>query len=158
MSKTLKTYLAGPMEYTNDNGLNWRLEYKEALSTLNIECVIPNFEEAELIPDVTAFNQMKKDDYQEYKRIMRLILEKDIEFVHTVDFLITYWDGERMSGTVGEAQEAYLYAETDNFLVTPRPLHEVPGWFGACITDEFLDLDALIEFWDRTNYFNKFRR
>lgn len=148
----LRTYLAGPMEYTNDNGLDWRLEYRDALAPLGISCVIPNFEEAELIPDVAAFNQLKIDDYQEYKRIMRLIAYKDNQFVNTVDFIITRWEGERMSGTIGEAHEAFFHAYTPNFLVTSLPFPEVPGWFGCCMEREFHTLDELIDYWKATNY------
>lgn len=151
-------YLAGPIEYTEDNGIGWRIAYSGKLATLGIKCIVPNYEEAEIIPDPVAFIQLKKDNYQAYKEVTRRIIKKDLDFVHSVDFLITRWDGERMAGTVGEAQEAYLYAKCDNFLVTPRPFHEIPGWFGACMTDEFHTLDELINYFNATNYLAKYRR
>jgi hypothetical protein len=139
------TYLVGPMEDTSDNGLGWRVEYRNRLKKYNVRCIIPNFEEAELIPDVEKFNQLKKTNYPEFKEVMRKIAVKDIGFVKEADFLIVRWEGESMSGSVAEVHEAFFNLDTPAYLVTSLPFHKVPGWFGCCMDEEFHTLDELIE-------------
>jgi nucleoside 2-deoxyribosyltransferase len=142
----LTIYLAGPMEYTLDNGLDWRLEYRDILAEFGVKCIIPNHEEAELIPDVEAFTKLKKDNYPEYKAVMRDIAEKDITFVWDADFIICKWEGERMSGSIGEMHEAFFHAGTPCYLITTQPLHTVPGWFGCCFEKEFRTIEEFIKF------------
>jgi hypothetical protein len=134
------------MEDTQDNGLDWRLEYKERLEALGVKCIIPQFEEEEFVPDWREFAELKKKDYQRYKKIMRKIGVLDVNFVHSVDLVITRWEGEVMSGTIGEAHENFFHAHKPNFLVTSQPLHTIPSWFGMCFDHEFKTLDDLVAY------------
>lgn len=139
-----RAYLAGPMEYAEDNGLGWRLEYKQILSNLNIQCIIPNEEEANILNGVDL-QALKKSNVESHNKILRQFIRQDLEFVRTVDMIIIRWEGEKMSGTIGEAQHAYLNNKPV-YLVTSQPQHTVPGWFLACCTKVFKNSQQLIDF------------
>ena len=144
-SYQLITYLAGPMEHTADNGFGWRSEYKKDLQKLHILSVIPSDYETELIPDPEQFQRDKQFFLNRFLKTMRAIIKLDLKFVETVDFVITRWEGERCSGTIGEAQHAFLIGKP-NYLVTSKPFHEVPGWFLACFTELFHTKEELYKF------------
>jgi hypothetical protein len=141
--RNITAYLAGPMEYAQSAGKHWRLRYKQELDKLGIDCIIPEFAE-KFITDQAELNRLKKEDIPEYKRIMRQLIYLDLQFVEDVDIIITRWEGEPTSGTIGEAQHSHL-CETPNYLVTSKPLTEVPGWFLACFDAEFSNLTEVIE-------------
>ena len=143
--KPLITYLAGSMEYSDNQGLDWRLEWREDLGKLGIQCIIPNFEEADIILDSEQFQRDKITNLDKYINIMRKIIRKDLAFVEQVDFVITKWDGEKGAGTIGEAQHSFLIGKP-NYLVTSLPFHEVPGWFLACFTELFHSKEKLLKF------------
>ena len=140
-------YLAGPMEFAENAGIGWRLQFETALKPLVINCIIPEQEEEE-ITDQDELNHLKKHDPKEYVKIMRKLIDLDLQFVHDVDLVIINWEGERMSGTIGEAQEAYLN-DVPVHLVTSKPTHEIPGWFLACCSSVHNSLDDLLSHLDR---------
>lgn len=137
-----KAYLAGPMEYAANAGLDWRLEYRDDLANLEIDVIIPEYEEGGICTQ-EQLNHLKVHDIESYIRIMRQLITLDLRFVETVDLIVCYWDGERMSGTVGEFQKAYEIGRK-TCLVTPRPFIEIPGWFLACSTDRFHTKEELL--------------
>jgi nucleoside 2-deoxyribosyltransferase len=144
--KEKTAYLAGPMEYAQDNGLGWRLEYERDLSKLSIRSIIPNFEEKQILNGLDL-PHIKKTDIDRHNQVIRAFIKQDLRFVEDVDYVIVNWNGERCSGTIGEAQHAYLCG-TPAYLVTSKPFHEVPGWFLACFTKAFhskRDLLAYLE-------------
>jgi nucleoside 2-deoxyribosyltransferase len=140
----LRVYLAGPMEFAEGAGLNWRLEYKKALAKLKMESVIPNKEEKN-IRGIKELDDFKKNNITAYIQVMRKIIDLDLNFVETLDFLVVRWEGERMSGTVHEVGHAYEIKKPV-YLVTSKPWTEVPGWFLACCSSMFHSLDELIAY------------
>lgn len=142
--KQLVSYLAGPMEWAINSGRNWRIRYKQEFDKIGVDCIIPEFEE-KLITNQADLNELKKDDMETYVYIMRELIKLDLDFVESVDFVVVRWAGERMSGTIGEVQHAFLVG-TPAYLVTTKDLTEVPGWFLACFTDTFTSLKDLTEY------------
>ena len=143
--KPLETvYLAGPMEYSADNGLGWRLRYEQLLSEwLEIKSVLPNKEEAGIVGTPEEFAALKKTNLPEYIQKMKILKNMDLKFVQSVDAIICRWDGERMAGTVGEAQHATFHA-VPFYIVCKREFHELPGWMLACATEIFPSISCLI--------------
>lgn len=139
-----RCYLAGPMEYTEDNGIGWRLEFAAALKHLGVECVIPEHEEEHILKG-RDWVTLKRNNLFEYKEMMREIIDQDLYFVETVDFIVVHWNGERMSGTVHEVGKAYEIGKPV-YLVTPKEFSEVPGWFLGCFTEQFHTLEALTHY------------
>lgn len=141
----MTAYLAGPMEFSEDYGMGWRCRIREKLTPLGIRCILPNEEEAKFISSQDELTIIKKTDQVRYKNIMRQFIKQDLEFVESVDIIITKWEGERMSGTIGEAQHAYLMNQV-SYLITSKPFEEIPGWFGACYDKIFSTEDECVEF------------
>lgn len=141
-SKQKIAYLAGSMEYSDDNGLGWRLEARDLLTPLGIKCILPNEEEAQWIDDVDEFRELKKKDIHEYVRIHREFMKQDLDFTSTCDYFVCKWEGERIHGTTGEAQWRWQNGK-DAYLVTSVPVEEIPGWFLASFTHLFPTLKDL---------------
>ena len=143
-------YLCGPMEYAKNNGLDWRLVYRDELAKLNIQCIIPEEEETGMTEEDMRI--LKEEDPTQYIKIMRQFIEMDLKFVEDCDMVVAFWDGERMSGTIGEAQHAYLHG-TPIYLVSPRPFTEIPGWFAACFTETFESLGCLLLYLNKQSFY-----
>lgn len=152
MAKTGKkpkmtVYLAGAIEYTDDEGRSWREEYQEELSKIGIEAWIPN--DLNLEHELTMEQWMvlkSKDDLSEFKiEFRRRIIAPDIQAVDDADIIIVRWDGERTTGTAHEVGRAYMRGQMV-YLVTPRPFREVPAWMLACVEAEFHELEQLTKY------------
>jgi len=150
----LTAYLAGPMEFADSYGLNWRLEYRKELKRLNIETIIPEEEELKK-GGLTEkeVNQLKADDPEKYKAYVRTnFIQPDLTFVRECDMVIVRWEGEQMSGAVGETQEAYL-SGTPVYLVSSREVKDIPGWFFACSTEHFKTLGCLLLYLTKHSFY-----
>ena len=146
MSKKKKqtAYLAGPMEYAKKNGRGWRIRYKQELEKIGINCIIPEFHERD-ITNEKEMKRLKLENINLYIEKMRQLIALDIEFVQSVDMVIVKWNGEVMSGTIGEVQEAYLQF-VPAYLVTEYDLSTVPGWFLACFERTFRNFKQLKQY------------
>jgi len=146
MKKNKVAYLAGAIEILEDEGIYWRRIFSKALKRYNIDCIIPNDEEGQVkIKEKVDLKEMKKVDIDRYVEIVRGFIKMDLEFVETADMFIVKWEGELTSGTFHETGYAYQLKKPC-YLVTSKPLCEVPGWFLACCTKTFPNLDALLKF------------
>jgi len=145
MKKVNKSaYLAGPMEFVEDEGLAWRRKFSRALKKVGVKCIIPNDEEKQIKKRVDMA-KLKKTDLRKYVKIIREFIRMDLEFIDNVDMLIVKWEGEVSAGTMGEVTYAYKIGKP-NYLVTSVPLQDVPGWFLACCTAVFPSMEKLIEY------------
>ena len=90
--------------------------------------------------------ELKIADTEAYKKHYREhFIIPDINIVRSSDLLIIRWNGERMSGTIHEAGEAFLLG-VPVYLVTNQPIEEIPGWFLSCCTEAFQSLSCLLLF------------
>ena len=128
-------YLAGPMEFSDDNGLGWRERYAECLlNDFDIKCIIPNYEEKGIIPNQEEFTHLKQTNTYEYIKIMKKLRDMDLHFVQEADAVICRYAGEKMAGTIGEAQHASFHA-VPFYLIHKVPIKDIPGWFLSCATE-----------------------
>jgi nucleoside 2-deoxyribosyltransferase len=132
------------MEFAEGAGLNWRLEFKKALTKLGMDSVIPNKEETYITSQEELAN-FKKNNITAYIQVMRKLIDLDLNFVETLDLIVVRWEGERMSGTVHEVGHAYEIKKPV-YLVTSKSWEEVPGWFLACCSSMFHSLEELISY------------
>lgn len=138
-------YLAGPMEYVPDFGLRWREEYEKELDILDILCIVPN-EKQQIIANEKELQKLKVEDLESYIKKLREIIALDLKYVTSSDFLIVRWmAGEETTGTVGEAQTAYLN-NIPVYLVTNMNPYDIPGWFLACCAEVFHSKEDLFSF------------
>lgn len=137
-------YLAGAMECVPDEGLAWRKRYAQNLEEhFDIKSIIPNNEEADIIPPGTDMKRLKKESLYDYREVMIKIRNSDLKFVQSVDAIICRWDGERIAGTVGEAQHADIHA-VPFYLICKRPYYELPGWMVACATEIYPEFSCFM--------------
>jgi nucleoside 2-deoxyribosyltransferase len=141
----LVAYLAGPMEFAEDYGMGWRERLRNELKEFGIRCILPNEEEAKFISSQHELNDIKESDPQRYINIMRQFIKQDLQFVEGVDMIITCWEGERMSGTIGEATHAYC-SDQVSYLITSVPFKDIPGWFVACYSEIFTSVEEFLDF------------
>jgi hypothetical protein len=144
MAKDIKIcYLAGPIENTIDEGKKWREEYSSLFKEfLDIESINP----AELAGiDQTELIRLKKTNSVLFIEKMRELIDRDLTIIDQVDIVVGRWDGEVSSGTIGEAQHAFLTGKPF-YLVSPRPFTEIPGWFAACCSEIFETVGCLMMF------------
>lgn len=137
-------YLAGPMEFIANAGINWRLEYQELLKPLNLECIIPELEE-KIITNQAELNVLKVNNPEAYIDIMRKLIDLDLKLLTGVNMVIVKWDGEKMSGTIHEVGKAYEL-KIPTYLVTTKSFQDIPGWFAACFTKIFTTKYQLISY------------
>lgn len=140
------TYLIGPMEALDDEGLNWRLRYEQVLNRLDIQCIIPNHYE-EMLKGMSGkeYQKLKVTNIEEHRRIMREIQIKDLSFVEQSDLVICKWDGEDTAGTISEASHA-VYCGVPAFLVTQVPPKDIMGWFLGSFDKIFPDEESLFKY------------
>jgi hypothetical protein len=131
MSKIYKAYLAGGMEDTSDGGLPWRIDYKERLVKIGVECILPQDLESKEIPDMKYLTHLKEHDIGNYIYFMRRIIKVDILAALNADMLVVHYRGEKIGGTAAEVTMSHLVGHP-NFLITPVPLKEINGWFLSC--------------------------
>jgi nucleoside 2-deoxyribosyltransferase len=138
-------YLCGPMEYAADCGVQWRKEFSEVLAKKNYRCISPNEEEEFIKKKYKVDAETKKNNIDEYISGIREFITLDLTFVESADMLVCKWEGEQCSGTIHEVGYARQISKP-SYLITSKPLYEVPGWFLSCFTKCFKTIDELINF------------
>jgi nucleoside 2-deoxyribosyltransferase len=138
-------YLAGPMEYSDGEGLEWRREFSHKLSKVGYKSIIPNDEEKSIKEKYDVSMEAKINNIEEYIEGVREFMLLDLTFVEAADCIVCKWEGERCSGTVHEVGYSRQIG-TPSYLVTSQPLHTVPGWFLSSFTKCFINIDELISF------------
>jgi nucleoside 2-deoxyribosyltransferase len=138
-------YLAGPMEDSADNGLGWRVEFREALKEFDFNCIIPEEHEEGLIPPGANMSKIKRTNLDLYKTIVRRFIKLDLKFVEDADLIVIKYEGEQTSGTIGEAQYAYQLKKPV-MLVSSLPEEQISGWFLSCCSIKFSSLEEMVEY------------
>jgi hypothetical protein len=136
------------MEFSDDFGLGWRLDARKILAPLGIKCIIPNEEESQWIENPEDFARLKTENLSEYLRVHRAFMKQDLDFTLDCDYFICKWEGERIHGTTGEAQWRWQNGK-DAYLITSKPVAEVPGWFLASFSHMFSSTEQLAEWLEK---------
>ena len=88
---------------------------------------------------------MKITDPLEYKKIIREIIELDLNaVVHKSDYLIVKWDKSVLKGggTHGEVTIAY-WMKKPIYIVNSLPLKDMSSWIFSCSDFIFNDFNSL---------------
>lgn len=147
-----RVYLSGGMEYSRDEGREWRVMMEEWL-TEEFGCVVfnPNRESEQLLRDRYAgvdLRRMKFADPGQFSAILSTIVDIDTrEIAERSDMVICYWDeaAQRGAGTKGELTVARFFRKPV-YLVTSLPHPDIPGWILGCVSGIFPDFDELKAF------------
>lgn len=122
-----KAYLAGPMEYQADGGINWRAELTSRLLKLGIQVIDPTKDvtagSSHVQTDLDKLAKYKQNrDWDSLYKLMHHVWIMDKTAVDASDFLIVYCkDTDNMSGTIREMQEAYEYGKPIFLVIDGNP-------------------------------------
>ena len=89
-----------------------------------------------------------KSDPEEYKKLIRKIIDIDIDaVVNKSDYLIVNWEKSvfRGGGTHGEITMAY-YFKKPIYLVNKVPIDDLSSWIYSCSTEVFNSFNDLKSF------------
>ena len=135
-------YLSGPIENAENDGADWR---EMITPWLNDEIGHDVFNPVDATRNIIKglsnkeFREMKKAEPQNYKKLIRQIIDIDIKaVVEKSDYLIVNWNKSvfRGGGTHGEITLAY-YLQKPIYLVNHVPLDDLSSWIFSCATEVF---------------------
>ena len=141
-------YLSGPIENAENDGASWRELITQWLKN---EIGHDVFNPVEATRDIIKglsneqFRRMKKIEPQNYKRLIRQIIDIDIKaVVEQSDYLIVDWNKSvfKGGGTHGEITLAY-YLKKPIYLVNHVPLDDLSSWIFSCATEVFDSFDDM---------------
>ena len=141
-------YLSGPIENAENDGASWRELITQWLKN---EIGHDVFNPVEATRDIIKglsneqFREMKKIEPQNYKRLIRQIIDIDIKAVaEQSDYLIVDWNKSvfKGGGTHGEITLAY-YLKKPIYLVNHVPLDDLSSWIFSCATEVFDSFDDM---------------
>ena len=141
-------YLSGPIENAHNDGADWRNDITQWLKqNLNHQVFNPVTETKSITKELNAddFRLMKTTDPEEYKKIIRKIIQVDLNaVVKGSDYLIVNWDKSvfKGGGTHGEITMAYWFKKPV-YMVNTLPIEDVSSWIFSCseyVFSNFKDL------------------
>ena len=141
-------YLSGPIENAHNDGADWRNDITRWLEKkLNHRVFNPVIETKKNIENYNSsdFRIMKNTNPNEYKKIIRKIIQIDLDaVVNQSDYLIVKWDKSvfKGGGTHGEITMAY-WLKKPIFLVNSLPIDDISSWIFSCAEHMFDNFDDL---------------
>ena len=141
-------YLSGPIENAHNDGADWRNDITQWLKqNLNHRVFNPVTETKNITKDLNTddFRLMKTTNPEEYKKIIRKIIQVDLDaVVKGSDCLIVNWDKSvfKGGGTHGEITMAHWFKKPV-YMVNTLPIEDVSSWIFSCtdfVCNNFDDL------------------
>ena len=141
-------YLSGPIENAENDGADWRKSLTPWIkNTLSHKVFNPVIATRDITKGLTSdkFRNMKRSNPEKYKKLIRKIIDIDIEaVVNNSDYLIVNWDKSvfRGGGTHGEITLAY-FLKKPIYLVNNVPFDDLSSWIFSCSTEVFDSFENL---------------
>ena len=135
-------YLSGPIENAENDGADWRKSLTPWIkNTLSHKVFDPVIATRDITKGLTSseFRKMKRSNPDKYKKLIREIINIDIEaVVNNSDYLIVNWNKSvfRGGGTHGEITLAY-FLKKPIYLVNNVPFDDLSSWIFSCSTEVF---------------------
>ena len=130
-------YLSGPIENAHNDGADWRNDITHWLDKeLNHQVFNPVAETKSITKELNTddFRLMKTTNPEEYKKIIRKIIQVDLDaVVQGSDYLIVNWDKSvfKGGGTHGEITMAHWFKKPV-YMVNTLPIEDVSSWIFSC--------------------------
>jgi hypothetical protein len=120
------------------------------LQALGHQVYDPQLDDRKSLTEVERreFRNWKADNLPRFQKVMRKIMDYDLERLETrCDYVVAYWDehASRGAGTQGELTLAYRRA-CPIYLVINMPVEQVSGWILGCASEVFTDFEQLKDF------------
>jgi nucleoside 2-deoxyribosyltransferase len=146
-------YLCGPIEFAPDGGKLWRRKLTPFLhNDLGHRVYDPAEDEMKNLTDeeVRNFREWKKTDVERFRRVVRKIIQFDLDIVENqADYVICCLNGPGATTTSGGTSSELTFAHRRGipvYLVTDASVEELSGWMLACADRVFADVDELKKF------------
>jgi nucleoside 2-deoxyribosyltransferase len=126
-------YLAGPIQYASDLGVEWRKKATQFLHSLNIGVINPCDKPTDIAKEdenTQSYLQSLKDNkkYDEYSSFIKEIVSVDLRFVDKSDAILAYISKDVFScGTFHETAHAFLQRKPV-IIFTDKDISNIPGW------------------------------
>jgi len=159
VNRPLKVYLAGPIQDTNDGGVEWRRRLTSFLTNLNIEVLDPTIYEAKELGDPVSVKDMieecvRNEDWEKFDHYVDLLIDRDVRLVRESDFVIALMKPNvKSTGTICEIWEAVLHSQVPVYVVSYDPLSEWSYWILRVVRRHgkiFRSWNDLMEFLEST--------
>jgi len=141
-------YLSGPIENAENDGADWRKSLTPWIkNTLSHKVFNPVIATRDITKGLTSdeFRNMKRSNPDKYKKLIRKIINIDIEaVVNSSDYLIVNWNKSvfRGGGTHGEITLAY-FLKKPIYLINNVPFDDLSSWIFSCSTEVFDSFEDL---------------
>ena len=141
-------YLSGPIENAENDGADWRKSLTPWIkNTLSHKVFNPVIATRDITKGLTSseFRNMKRSNPDKYKKLIRKIINIDIEaVVNNSDYLIVNWNKSvfRGGGTHGEITLAY-FLKKPIYLINNVPFDDLSSWIFSCSTEVFDSFEDL---------------
>ena len=141
-------YLSGPIENAENDGADWRKSLTPWIkNTLSHKVFNPVIATRDITKGLTSseFRNMKRSNPDKYKKLIREIINIDIEaVVNSSDYLIVNWNKSvfRGGGTHGEITLAY-FLKKPIYLVNNVRFDDLSSWIFSCSTEVFDSFEDL---------------
>jgi hypothetical protein len=149
VSRKLRTYLSGGMEYAVKEGIDWRKMMEDWVKgELEHSVFNPNSESEKYLKrrlPKDNLRQLKFSDIEKFQNAVRGIVRIDSsEIAKRSDYVICYWDrsAKRGAGTKGELTIARLFNKPV-YMVTRMRKTSIPGWVLGCTSEIFRSFGEL---------------
>ena len=146
-------YLCGPIEFAPDGGKLWRRKLTPFLhNDLGHRVYDPAEDETKNLTEeeVRHFREWKKTDVERFRRVVRKIIQFDLDMVENrADYVVCCLNGEGAATTSGGTSSELTFAHRRGipvYLVTDASVDEISGWMLACADRVFADVDELKRF------------
>jgi hypothetical protein len=152
MSKRIRAYLSGGMEYAKNEGASWRKGMEHWIANeLGHSVFNPNVESEKYMKKKLKRGNLRKlkfTNVDKFQSIVRGIVKLDsAEIASRSDYVVCLWNGsaQRGAGTKGELSIA-RYFDKPVYMVTRMRRDRIPGWILGCTSDIFSSFDELKKF------------
>lgn len=146
-------YLAGPMQYTNDNGETWRQTAQKLIEGSRMSCISPlEYEEQavgkEGLKAIQGYYTNGLEDYPSefVVKNMHALMAADLYAVENSDYLLVYYSGEKISGTAHECGHAWTLGKKCILVNNCKSVHDIPLWFFSCFSKVFNTLEEAVNY------------
>jgi hypothetical protein len=149
VTKKIRTYLSGGMEYAKNEGVDWRTMVEAwIIVELGHSVFNPNSESEKYLkkklPD-SNLRELKFSNTDRFQSIVRGIVKIDSEEIaKRSDYVICYWNrsAQRGAGTKGELTLARFFGKPV-YMITRTRRENIPGWILGCTSEIFTSFAEL---------------
>lgn len=135
----IRVYLSGPIEYSKDHGVSWRIKATKIAESLGNGIEVLNPIEFNRVLDEENKSVREKKDWHDpaFRRYMSKIINRDMSSAQACDVTLVKWEsGPVSAGTVSEMTGAFRAGKPVLLVKSNKvKISDIPGWALGTITE-----------------------